>query len=281
MRPFSCRSFPRNRSPRVRILSLEAEVDAVGFEADREWNLELHVQNDKGQLVKREQRTLKAASGKPAFTTFVIGGLTRPITQGELRLVSSDPYPVDDIRYFTVAVVPPVSVLVIGERRDETNVVEQALAPSEYAKLGKARYKVTYRPASQMSKVDFKAFDIVCLDNVAAPTATVWSSLGDFVDAGGGLLVIAGNDRVAPESYNSGAAQAFLPGSPDRQCEVARAGQPRLARFQPPDLQEIRACQRRIRRAGDGKGFPSLGRPAGQAARPSSPNTPIRPRPPP
>jgi Aerotolerance regulator N-terminal len=198
--------------PKGSDLVLEAKVDAVGFEADREWNLELHVQNEKGQLVKREQRTLKASSGKPALTSFVIGGLTRPITQGELRLVASDPYAADDIRYFTVAVIPPVSVLVIGERREETNVVEQALAPTEFVRIGKAHYKVTYRPASKLTDVDFKKFDVVCLDNVAELSPTVWSSLGDFVEAGGGLLVIAGNDRLAPASYNSDAAQAFLPG---------------------------------------------------------------------
>jgi Aerotolerance regulator N-terminal len=198
--------------PKGSDLVVDAKIDAVGFEADREWNLELHVQNEKGQLVKREQRTLKATAGKPAFTSFVIGGLARPITQGELRLVSSDPYPVDDVRYFTVAIVAPVSVLVVGERREETNVVEQALAPSEFAKLGKARYKVTYRSAKSLSEVDLKSFDLVCLDNVAAPTPTVWSSLGDFVEAGGGLLVIAGNDRLSPESYNIDAAQAVLPG---------------------------------------------------------------------
>ena len=198
--------------PKGSDLVLEAKVDAVGFEADREWNLELHVQNEKGQLVKREQRTLKAAAGKPALTSFVIGGLSRPVTQGELRLVASDPYAADDIRYFTVAVIPPVAVLVVGERHDETNVVEQALAPTEFVKIGKARYKVTYRSASKLSDVDFKKFDVVCLDNVAAPTPTVWSSLGDFVEAGGGLLVIAGNDRLTPASYNSDAAQALLPG---------------------------------------------------------------------
>lgn len=198
--------------PKGSDLILGAKIDAVGFEADREWNLELHVQNEKGQLVKRDQQTLKAAAGKPVFTNFVIGGLTRPITQGELKLVSSDPYAADDVRYFTVAVVPPVSVLVVGERHDETNVLEQALAPSEFVRLGKARYKVTYRAASRLSDVDFKAFDVVCLDNVASLTTTGWSSLADFVEAGGGMLVIAGNDRLAPDSYNSDAAQAFLPG---------------------------------------------------------------------
>jgi hypothetical protein len=197
--------------PKGTDLVVEATVDVVGFEPDREWNLELHVQNEKGQLVKREQHALKAAPGKPAVTSFVVGGLSRPITQGELRLVSSDPYPVDDVRFFTVAVTPPVEVLVVGEAHDETNVLEQALAPSEFAKLGKARYNVKHRPASRLNDVDFKGFDVVCLVNVGAPSRAVWSALGDFVEAGGGLLVVAGNERLSPAAYNSDAAQALLP----------------------------------------------------------------------
>ncbi len=94
--------------PKGSELIVRASVDVVGFEPDREWNLELHVQNEKGQLVKREQRALKPAPGKPAETSFEVGGLSRPLTQGVLKLVSSDPYPVDDVRYFTVAVTPPV-----------------------------------------------------------------------------------------------------------------------------------------------------------------------------
>lgn len=196
--------------PKGSDLVVQSRVDTVGFEPDREWILELHVQNEKGQFVKREQRTLKPAAGKPAEASFVVGGLSRPVTQGMLKLVSSDPYPVDDIRYFTVAVTPPVNVLVVGEARDETNVLEQALAPSEFAK-GRAHYKVTYRSATKLNDVDFKAFDVVCLENVGAPTPAVWSALGDFVEAGGGLLVIAGSERLTPASYNSDAAQAFLP----------------------------------------------------------------------
>lgn len=197
--------------PKGTDLVVTAAVEAVGFEPDREWNLELQVQNEKGQLVKREQHTLKSARGKPAETSFVVGGLSRPISQGMLRLLSSDPYPADDVRYFTVAVTPPVEVLVVGEAREETNVIEQALAPSELARLGKSRYKVTYRPASRLNDVDFKGFDVVCLVNVGAPSQAVWSALGDFVQAGGGLLVIAGSERLSSDSYDAPAAQAFLP----------------------------------------------------------------------
>ncbi len=77
--------------------------------------------------------------------------------------------------------------------------------------MGKARYNVKYRPASTLNDIDFKGFDVVCLVNVGDPSQAVWSALGDFVEAGGGLLVIAGSERLSPSSYNSNVAQAFLP----------------------------------------------------------------------
>ena len=100
------------------------------------------------------------------MTNFVVGGLSRPITQGMLKLVSSDPFLVDDVRYFTVAATPPLEILVVGESDFETNVIRQALAPTELVKLGKARYKVKYRPALKLNDVDFKGCDVVCLVNV-------------------------------------------------------------------------------------------------------------------
>jgi Aerotolerance regulator N-terminal len=191
-------------------LTIEASVDVVGFENQTDWNLELHLQNESGTLVKREQRTLHPAPGKPAAASFLVGGLTRPITNGQLRLASSDPFTPDDIRYFTVAVTPQVKVLVVGARRSETYYLEQALAPKLLVQAKKSRYDVTYLPASRLG-IDFKGYDIVCLVNVDAPSVAAWSALTDFVSAGGGLFVVAGNERLLVDTYNSAPAQAVLP----------------------------------------------------------------------
>jgi hypothetical protein len=77
--------------------------------------------------------------------------------------------------------------------------------------MGKSRYKVTYVPASRLG-IDFKGYDIVCLVNVdSLPSDAVWSALSDFVRAGGGLFVVAGNERLSVDSYNRAAAQAVMP----------------------------------------------------------------------
>ncbi len=208
--------------PKGTDLTIQASVDVTGFEKDTDWILELHLQNESGTLVKREQRTLHPTAGKPDATSFVVGGLTRPITHGELKLASSDPFVADDVRYFTVAVTPQLQVLIVGNRRNETHFLEQALAPSELVNLGKSRYKVTYLPASRLG-IDFKEYEIVCLVNVAAPSPAVWSALADFVNAGGGLFVVAGNERLAVDSYKHASAQAVLPATLTGNVALPRA----------------------------------------------------------
>ncbi|HEV8004039.1 MAG TPA: BatA domain-containing protein [Planctomycetaceae bacterium] len=191
-------------------LTIDASVDVVGFDKETDWNLELHMQNETGTLVKREQRTLHPTPGRPAATSFVVGGLTLPITNGQLRLSSSDPFAPDDVRYFTVAVTRQIEVLVVGVRRGETTYLEQALAPNELVKMKKSRYNVTYTHVSHLG-IDFKGDDIVCLVNVDQLSDAAWSALADFVHAGGGLFVVAGNERLLIDSYNRPAAQAVLP----------------------------------------------------------------------
>jgi Aerotolerance regulator N-terminal len=213
----SAQSIPKGTD-----LTIEASVDVTGFENDPEFILELHIQNESGTLVKREQHTLHPAPGKPAATSFVVGGLTRSSTQGELKLASSDPFAADDVRYFTVAVTPQIEVLVVGADRNETRILEQALAPSELVNLGKSRYKVTYLPASRLG-VDFKGYDVVCLVNVDPPSDAIWSALTDFVNSGGGLFVVAGSDRLSVKSYDRASAQAVLPAKLTGHVNLPRA----------------------------------------------------------
>ena len=197
------------------------------------------MQNEQGQLVKRDQRTLKPHPGKSDKARFMIDGLSRAITQGELRLVSSDPYSVDDVRYFTVAVTPPLDVLIVGQLRSKAQLLATALAPASLVKEGRARYHVQYRPASELNEIDFKHLDIVCLVNVGTPGQSTWSSLGEFVRTGGGLLVIAGNDRLAAAAYNGDSA-SLSSRATDGERQVAGADDPRSAQLQSSDLQEIR-----------------------------------------
>jgi hypothetical protein len=225
--------------PKGSDLTIDATVDVIGTEEEAERTVELHVQNESGTLVKPEQRTLKPTVGRPAATSFTVGRLSRPITHGELRLVSSDPYSPDDVRYFTVAVTPPLEVLVVGESRRETFLLEQALAPAEFVRLGRARYNVKHLPATKLKDADFKGVDVVCLVNVGAPSPAAWSALADFVRSGGGLFVVAGNERIERDSYNANLPQSFLPASLTAKVTLPAPATLDLRGFQHPILKKF------------------------------------------
>ena len=192
-------------------LIVQATLDVTGM-TDTERIIELYVQNDIGKLVKQGQLSVKFESELGASAAFSVRGLTGPIGQGEVRLISSDPMTGDDVRYFTVAVRPPPEILVVAELRSETDYLFAALAPDELDQRGQARYRATYLPASKLSRMDLRKYDVVCLVNVQAPPEDAWNALGNYVESGGGLAVFLGNRRVSPVAYNRDIAQAFLPG---------------------------------------------------------------------
>ncbi len=191
-------------------LVVDVSLESVGVEAS-EPTIELHVQNEKGMLVKREQRSERLEGATQRGLQFVVPGIANPITHGEIRLVTSDPFPADDIRYFTVAAAKPPEILIVQESRDESYLWTQALAPSELVRLGKARYQCTEVSPAQFTKTDLAPFDVVCLVNVRSLPDTAWNMLASFVQSGGGLAVILGRAEIDPVSYNGGVPQTFLP----------------------------------------------------------------------
>ncbi|MGE3317353.1 MAG: BatA domain-containing protein, partial [Planctomycetaceae bacterium] len=193
-------------------LSVDLGIESVGAPG-AEAVVELHVQNDKRNLVKREQRSVKVEGSSQSGMTFTVPGISAPITHGEVRLVASDPFQADDIRYFTIAAVAAPEVLIVSSNPAESNLWRQALAPAELTALGKTRYRCTEIDASKLDETDLRPYQIVCLVSVRSPSEEAWRKLDQFVSAGGGLTVIVGHRDVDPVAYNTEAAQTFLPAS--------------------------------------------------------------------
>jgi len=239
-------------------LTVEVTVEGVGTES-AEPAVELHVQNDNGSLVKREQRAVAVSGGSASSVTFTVPGITRAITHGEVRLVNSDPLQTDDVRYFTVAADPPPSVLIVSESREESYLWRQALAPSELVSLGKARYNVAEISASQLSDRDLSRNDVICLISVRAPSESTWNALARFVQDGGGLIVVLGNAEIDPVAYNGEVPRTILPAEllghirfrPAARLDLQTAAHPIFAKFEYFDgrfgelaLVDVRRCWR-------------------------------------
>lgn len=193
---------------------VHAAVQATGI-GDEERTVELYVQGESGQFVKQGQSTVQLAPGAAAPVSFPVRGLAQPIAHGELRALASDPLEFDDTAYFTIGVRPPLEILLASDNYAQAVYWREALAPSELTRLGKARYRCTYKAAAQLEAADLTPYAAVCLINAASPSETAWRKLARYVEGGGGLAVFLGmpNDPVNPPavSYNSEAAQSVLP----------------------------------------------------------------------
>jgi len=195
-------------------LIVRANIGIAGSSQSRP-TVEIRVRNSEGKLIPLGTATVNATGTGGERVTFPVRALTAPFTQGELRLVSSDPFEHDDIRYFTVHVTQPPKILIVGESRSETTHWLNALAPSELVRQGKSRYVCEYLPAAKLAEEDLTQYDGVCLINVAAPTDEMWTKLATYVEDGGGLFITAGHARIDPIAYGRAVAQTFLPATLD------------------------------------------------------------------
>ena len=211
-------------------LIVEALIDAVGMQGEKR-TVELHVENEDGKLVKQGQSTVTLDQSGGAPVSFAVPGLAGPVTQGELRLLASDPLAGDDVRYFTVAVRPPPEILLVGESRPEAADLQDALAPAGLVRLGKAPFRVDYLPVARLSDATLESlrrYDAVCLVNLRSPSERAWATLRQYVANGGGLAVFLGHSAIDPVAYISETPLSFLPGE-----VLARR------RFDPPEYLDL------------------------------------------
>ena len=191
-------------------LIVRAGVAAIGFD-ELQPTVELLVENDSGKLVKQEHTSLKLSGSEGALLEFSLRGLTGPVRQGELRLVSSDdPLPFDDVQYFTLEVQPPQQVLVVADQPESARFWTEALAPSELRKSGKVRYTVSYLPPGKVEAEQLGKYVAVCLIDAHTLSGKAWDTLAAYVAQGGGLAVMLGSP-VDAVSYNSTEARQILP----------------------------------------------------------------------
>jgi hypothetical protein len=138
--------------------------------------------------------------------------------RGEVRLVGEDGSKYDNRRFFAVAVDQGIPVAVVTPKRhdiaalDDTYYLQQALAPST---AGGSAVRSTVLEAKDLLAEPLSNFAVVYCVNLPAPDADVAQRLRKYVDGGGNLVWICG-DNVVPEAYNQMNQQAqgeLLPAS--------------------------------------------------------------------
>ena len=208
----------RETAPQGSSLKVDVGLSLTG-PARPEQTVEFFLNKD-GKLVKSGQQSVTLEPGVESRMTFEIPAIASPFTQGEFRLVGSDPLAMDDVGYFTVRTLPPLRLLIVAETPAIAFYWQSAIEYISSANITK--YEPQFLLTSQLRESDLSRFDVIYLINAPGFDDAMWTKLHDFVDAGGGLGIFLGavssvlsqNSRanqINPLAYKSNAAQSVLP----------------------------------------------------------------------
>jgi hypothetical protein len=209
-------------------LTVDAEISAIGVE-EGEKTVELSLISRDGKHIPSGQQPVRVGGQQGARVQFPIANLQGPVQHGELRLLSSDPLPMNDVRYFTVEIKPPPKVLLVSPTPKVAEMLSEMLVIEDERKAKKFRFLLEDVQPSKLANIKFSDYSVVVLNSVPKLSEPTWKSLHKFVSNGGGLAVILGSnglqdgDGIDPVSYSREPASTVLP------CKLAAS-----PNFSPP-----------------------------------------------
>ena len=168
----------------------------------------LHV--EAGNQKRDLDRTVDLEGGATASVAFPLEELPEGFWRGHVEASAADELPFDDRRFLALWVSPPARLLVVdgdpgrAPYESETYFLQAALrlAPTG-ERYAKSPFDVrTVDLVGGTDLPDLKKTETVVLANVEDLGVSNARRLGEFVERGGGLLVITG-DRVRPGSTRS------------------------------------------------------------------------------
>lgn len=159
-----------------------------------------------------------------------VRGLTPGIHHGTVRTVSQDGLSIDNQRYFTVEVRPPLPVLIVAGDDSEPMYAVQAISPTELQQRGENAFDCeVVAPHEILSRTLDDYVAIAILDPPPLATAH-WQRLEAFVNRGGGIALFLGRNAAqnGVSTFNQVAGNT-LPGPLGTQWRAPRGSVLQLA----------------------------------------------------
>jgi hypothetical protein len=127
--------------------------------------------------------------------------------QVEVRHATVDPMPFNNVRFATFTILEGRQVLVITDDTTRQNYWELAVNSKE----GFRCKSISTKDAARLDADALSSYAVVTLFCVAHPEP-LWKLLGEYVQSGGGLIVVPGGNEISKDDYNSTEAAKLLPG---------------------------------------------------------------------
>jgi len=193
-------SFARAAFSGQERITLTAGLSNKGDDVLRDVPVTLEVD---GHEIESQKATIQPhASGSVTFTQFTLAG---PNVRGVVR-AGTDPLPADNAFHFVLTPSEPVSVLVV-----DSGGTDASLFLSKALAIGTTpTFQVESSTAGRVSPAAFDKRAVVVLNDTTFPPAGGAGALKQYVQRGGGLLVVMGEHTTWP-SGPTGDAE-LLPG---------------------------------------------------------------------
>ncbi|MDA7977978.1 MAG: BatA and WFA domain-containing protein [Pirellulales bacterium] len=189
-------------------LTLRGEVERIG--QVNQANVQLWLQDDDGELVMRDQKSVSFSSSGGAEVEFLLSNLPAGTHQGEVRLSSRDKLAIDDRRYFTVDSKPKWPVLMASPSLSREYDAEYNV--SYLADALTLRFDGTTLDQNELGKANYSDYSVIALVDPRPLSADEWNGLREYVEEGGALAIFLGRNAGGGDRFNIPAAQALLPG---------------------------------------------------------------------
>jgi hypothetical protein len=196
--------------------SIQANLEVTGASVNTEVQLFID-----GKLYDQQRLQVNVAPGQQVKqpVTFKPYVFTSSHHGGEVRLRSADALEDNNVRYWTLQ-VSRRKVLIIADEPADALDWKIALETLEEKLPVEVKVLRTGECPAQIAPEQYQA---VCLFNVAKPGVALWQTLDRFVTAGGGLILLPGED-CDPAAWNSAEALAVTPAKVLRQKAVPSPG---------------------------------------------------------
>lgn len=203
-------------------LEIETQLLQTGQGGTR--TVELYVLDKTRQPVKRGGETVTLETGQSRQVAFQMEAMELGTHQGYVQILGEDGLAIDNVRYFTVDVVPAWRVLIVAPKPTDRHAVylAEAIAPSMYRRTGQARFEPEVIGYDKLAEHSLAPYSAVCLLDPSPLQATVWQKLENYAADGRGVAIFLGRHARPVDTFNQKAAQDLLPGTLVRQVRRPR-----------------------------------------------------------
>jgi hypothetical protein len=144
-----------------------------------------------------QQKTLSLKPDDSQLVEFEPFSPLPGLTKGEIKLDPPDALPADNVFHFTLNSQQRLRLLLLQEKgRQDSFYIAKALSAGK-----DSPFQIELQDVGQGEALDLTRFSGVVLNNAGVLSPKLAAAISDFVQGGGGLLILLG-DRVRPNEIN-------------------------------------------------------------------------------